>query len=264
MRCRLVVDASGRAAVVGSQLKLTRADTTFDQFAVHNWFEGLDRGPAELTDYLHIHMLPAERSWAWQIPIGPTITSVGVVTRRDDFTATRESAAESFARHVSGQPDLSARVAASRPLHAYVRQGNYSYMMDRFAGDGWLLVGDAAGFIDPIFSSGISVAAESARLAAAAAIAALGSGSVDEESFSAYQATVRTALQRWREFVLLYYELPEVFLELLDQEQDFEMLRQVLQGDVYEVPAVPILDRLRRAPRDDRHVWAGGDRLALQ
>jgi FADH2 O2-dependent halogenase len=259
MRSRLVIDASGRTGLLGSQLRLRRPDPLFDQFAVHNWFEGLDRGPAPTTDYLQIRLLPGPRAWVWQIPIAPDVTSVGVVTRRDEFAVGHESAAESFARHLAGEPDLAERVARSRPLHPFVREGNYSYTMDRFAGDGWLLVGDAARFIDPIFSSGISVAAESARLASAAAIAALRAGSVDAASFASYETTLGRGLDRWREFVRLYYELPEAFLEMLDTEDGRSGLRQVLQGEVFEVPSVPILDRMRRTVdavrSDSAHQW---------
>src|SRR4029079_1307895 len=141
-------------------------------------------------------LLPAPRSWVWQIPISADVTSVGVVTRRDDFVEGHESAAEAVARHLLSDPALAARVAKSRPLHDFVREGNYSYAMDRFAGNGWLLVGDAARVIDPIFSSGVSVAAESARLAAAAAISALRDGSVEAPAFASYEATLGRGLER--------------------------------------------------------------------
>src|SRR5215475_4967685 len=72
LRCKLVVDASGRSTVLGSQLRLKHHDTLFDQFAVHNWFENVDRGPAETADYIHIHVLAMPRAWVWLIPINRT------------------------------------------------------------------------------------------------------------------------------------------------------------------------------------------------
>src|SRR5207249_3807564 len=57
LRCRMVVDASGRSTMLGTQLRLKRNDPLFHQFAVHNWFRGVDRGPAETADYIHIHVL---------------------------------------------------------------------------------------------------------------------------------------------------------------------------------------------------------------
>src|SRR5690606_10105548 len=66
---RLVVDASGRRTLIGTQLGLKRNDPAFDQFTVHNWFEGFDRGPSPAADHVHVHVLPNARSWLWQIPI---------------------------------------------------------------------------------------------------------------------------------------------------------------------------------------------------
>jgi flavin-dependent dehydrogenase len=83
-RCRLVIDASGRRTLLGNQLSFKQADPVFDQYALHTWFDGLDRlalAPDERqADYIFIHFLPLENTWVWQIPITETITSVGVVT----------------------------------------------------------------------------------------------------------------------------------------------------------------------------------------
>jgi ABC-type nitrate/sulfonate/bicarbonate transport system ATPase subunit/flavin-dependent dehydrogenase len=259
MRGRIVVDASGRSSVVGSQLGLKRNDPSFDQFAVHSWFEGWDRGPAGTTDYIHLHILPGPRSWLWQIPISPTVTSVGIVTRREDFVKGDEDPARYFARQVATHPEFARRMAQARPLHDFVREGNYSYAMERFTGDGWLLIGDAARFIDPIFSSGVSVAAESAQRAAAAIASALGRGDVRAPAFAGYEKSVREGLRLWREFILLYYQLPPLFLDLLDREEGRRELRQVLQGEVYDGTEAPVLDRLRRGidqvMADPTHPW---------
>ncbi len=259
LRGRIVVDASGRGTLLGYQLKLKRNDPLFDQFTVHTWFENLDRGPAETADYIHLHILPKPRAWIWQIPISPAITSVGVVTRREDYLRGGEAPGDFLAREAAANPDFARRLAAAKPVHDYVREGNYSYVMDRFAGDGWLLVGDAARFVDPIFSSGVSVAAESAQRAAAAIIGALRAGSVGAPAFAAYEQSLRAGVDLWREFILLYYQLPPLFMELLGREEDRAELLKILQGEVYESPRLPILDRMRRTieevKADPRHPW---------
>ncbi len=163
LRCRLVVDASGRSTLLGSQFHLKHHDALFDQFAVHNWFEGVDRGPIETADFIHIHVLNKPRAWVWLIPINPMVTSVGIITRGGDFAKANETAEHFFKRHIESHPLLATRMAGARGIHEFSREGNYSYVMDRFAGDGWLLVGDAARFVDPIFSSGVSVALESVQ-----------------------------------------------------------------------------------------------------
>jgi FADH2 O2-dependent halogenase len=245
LRAEIVVDASGRSTLIGSQLRLKRTDPGFRQFAVHGWFEGVDRGDAETTDWIHLHVLPGPRAWAWQIPISAGVTSVGVVCEADAFPKAGEDQGAFFARAVASSPVLARRLAGARPLHALQREGNYSYTMERLAGDGWLLVGDAARFVDPLFSSGMSVAAESARAAAAAIQDALASGDRSAGAFAGYERRLRAALDTWRELIALYYRLPSAFLGLLADPREREALRPLLQGDLYEGGAEEGLARLR-------------------
>ncbi|HKS37892.1 MAG TPA: NAD(P)/FAD-dependent oxidoreductase, partial [Verrucomicrobiae bacterium] len=259
LRSRLVVDASGRGTVLGSQLRLKRNDPLFNQFAVHNWFEAIDRGNSETANYIHIHVLPMPRAWVWLIPITDSVTSVGIVTEGSNFVKGGEPVEGFFARHIQSHPLLAKQMAGARPLHEFTREGNYSYVMDRFAGDGWLLVGDAARFIDPVFSSGVSVAMESARRAAGATIAALGRDDVSAASFGAYEKTLRGGVDIWREFIDLYYQLPPLFLDLITRPGSRWQLTQLLQGDVYERSSVPILEEMReeiaKVERDPGHRW---------
>jgi 1H-pyrrole-2-carbonyl-[peptidyl-carrier protein] chlorinase len=259
LRCNLVVDASGRSTVIGSQLRLKRPDALFNQFAVHNWFEGVDRGPANTADYIHIHILSLPRAWVWLIPINETVTSVGVVTMGSDFAKRDEPVEKFFARHIASHPLLARRMAGARPLHDFTREGNYSYMMDRFAGDGWLLVGDAARFVDPVFSSGVSIAMESAKRAASVIIRALERKDVRAGAFGEYEKTLRNGMDIWREFILLYYQLPPLFFDLIARQETRGQLTRLLQGDVYDRSSVPILGdmhgRIQSVAADRQHPW---------
>jgi ABC-type nitrate/sulfonate/bicarbonate transport system ATPase subunit/flavin-dependent dehydrogenase len=246
VRARLVVDASGRGTLLGSQLRLKQSDPDFHQFAVHGWFEGVDRGLAETADWIHLHVLPGPRAWAWQIPISAAVTSVGVVTDASAYPKAGEGVEGFFADCVAGSAALARSMKGARPLHALQREGNYSYEMERFAGDGWLLVGDAARFVDPLFSSGVSLAAESARAAAGAIAAALAADDVSAARFADYEARLRAAAGAWREFVALYYREPRAFLALLADPARRELLRELLQGDVWERDASTTLEALRR------------------
>jgi FADH2 O2-dependent halogenase len=259
LRCKLVVDASGRNTVLGSQLRLKHHDSLFDQFAVHNWFEGVDRGSPETADYIHIHVLSMPRAWIWIIPINATITSVGIVTKSADFPKSAEPLDQFFNRHIRSHPALAARLANAHPIQQFTREGNYSYIMDRFAGDGWLLVGDAARFVDPVFSSGVSVAMESARRAADAIIAALRKNDVSASAFAEYESTIRSGVDIWREFILMYYQLPPLFFDLISKPDSRAQITRILQGDVYDRASIPILAQMRQTIQsvasDPSHQW---------
>jgi FADH2 O2-dependent halogenase len=258
LRARMLVDASGRGTFLGSQLRIKRNDPALRQFAVHGWFENVERGPAEVADWIHLHVLPGPRAWAWQIPIREGVTSVGVVTG-DALPKAGEAVDDFFRRQVGSSPALAHSMAGAKPLHELVRDGNSGYAMERYAGDGWLLIGDAARFVDPIFSSGVSVAAESAREAAGAIVAALAAGDTSAARFAPYAETLSGGIDTWRELVLLYYRLPRLVLALLDAPADRAALQQVLQGAVFGGEPPALLARLRRelaqVEADPRHPW---------
>ena len=259
VRARLVVDATGRGTLLGSQLHMKRNDPAFRQFAVHGWFEGVDRGAAATAEWIHVHVLPGPRAWAWQIPISAGATSVGVVCDADRFPKAGDDPAAFFAEAVASSAPLARAMAGARPLQALQREGNYSYAMERLAGDGWLLVGDAARFVDPLFSSGLSVAAESAREAATAIRDALARGDVSAAAFASYEDRLRGGLDAWREFIGLYYRSPRAFLGLLADPAEREQLRDVLQGDLYDAARRSGVERLRaeiaRLESDPSHPW---------
>ena len=131
--------------------------------------------------------------------------------------------------------------------------------MERFSGDGWLLVGDAARFVDPVFSSGVSVAMESARRAADAIIAGLRKDDVSAPAFTQYESTIRAGVDIWREFILMYYQLPPLFFDLISKPESRAQITRILQGDVYDRDSIPILAQMRQAIQsvasDPSHKW---------
>jgi 1H-pyrrole-2-carbonyl-[peptidyl-carrier protein] chlorinase len=169
LRVRLVVDASGRQTLLGRQLGLKVPDPVFNQYAIHTWFDGLDRSALavdkEQADFIFIHFLPVTDTWVWQIPITDTVTSVGVVTQKKHFAAAKQDWAGFFWQCMDSRPELAEALRRSERVRPFRPEGDYSYAMREICGDRWLLVGDAARFVDPIFSSGVSVAMNSARIA---------------------------------------------------------------------------------------------------
>jgi len=237
LKARVIVDASGRQAVLGHQLRLLKPAHLLPQFAVHSWFTNVDRGPASTANYTHIHLLPVRRGWAWQIPINEEITSVGIVSSREHHVKSGENVEQFFNWTVGMNPTLAEHMSDAKRLREFRMDGNYSYHMERLIGDGWITVGDAAFFIDPIFSSGVSDALHSAKFAAEAIIAALAADEVNESSFYDYEQKMRQGNEVWEDFVGLYYEMSPIFSRVLtESEHRLQMLR-VCEGDVYNEAA---------------------------
>jgi len=258
---KIVVDASGRQTLLGRQLNLKQNDPIFNQYAVHAWFENVERGENPKTeDYIHIYFLPVKRGWAWQIPITDKITSVGVVAEREVFQQFKTESERYFDTYVQSNKGLARAMANAVRVNDFKTEGDYSYILDKFCGNGYLMVGDAARFVDPIFSSGVSVAMHSARFGAQTIQAALGSGDVSEEALKPYERTLRGGVEIWYEFIRLYYKLLPLFTIFIQSEYRVEILR-LLQGEVFERHDVRVLDVMRRyidiVEKNENHVFRG-------
>ncbi|PRP93394.1 hypothetical protein ENSA5_42930 [Enhygromyxa salina] len=248
VEARYVVDASGRRALLGRQLKLLEKDSQFDQFATHAWFEDVTRSATGRTHDIHIYFLPVERGWVWQIPITETITSVGVVVEKRDFLKQRGSDEIEawFNEMVASTPDGAIAMQHARRVNEFKREGDYSYSMSRFTGPGYMMIGDAARFVDPIFSSGVSVATYSAKYAAEAIRRVLQGGADEREAFDHYETTLRAGCNIWYEFICLYYRLLPLFT-LFIQNDDYRMqILRLLQGEVFDRGEVTVLDAMRK------------------
>jgi FADH2 O2-dependent halogenase len=258
---KMVIDCSGRNTILGTQLGLKYKDPIFNQFAVHAWFEDVDRGDdPETADYIHIYFLSVERGWAWQIPISDTITSVGVVAEREVFKQSRQRTEDYFDDLVATNPGLSKALANATRINDFKAEADYSYGMTEFVGDGWMLVGDSARFVDPIFSSGISIAAEAAKAASETIVTALDSGDLSRAALTPYEDRMKAGVAIWYEFILLYYKLMHLFTYFIDSKEHRLQILQLLQGEVYDRENAPVLDAMREVIRKVEetpgHIWA--------
>lgn len=262
---RMVVDASGRRTLLGNQLKLRVRDPHFDQYALHTWFSGYDRRAFARTDeraeFIFVHFLPITDSWIWQIPITDEVTSIGVVTQRKHFARARQERVEFFWSCLESRPELAEGLRRAEQLRPLKEEADYSYAMSGLCGDGFVLVGDAGRFVDPIFSTGVSIALNGARFASRDIVAAAERGSFEREAFETFETTMRRGTRNWYEFISIYYRLNVLFTAFVnDPEYRLDVLK-LLQGDVYDEEEPPVLGRMKEIIRevesDEEHVWHG-------
>jgi 1H-pyrrole-2-carbonyl-[peptidyl-carrier protein] chlorinase len=258
-----IVFPVGRSTFLGRQLRLKVADPVFNQYAIHTWFDGMERSAlavdAEKSDYIFIHFLPITDTWVWQIPITDTVTSVGVVTQKKHFTAAKADLESFFWECVGSRPELRAALEESARVCPFKPEGDYSYGMKEICGDGFLLIGDAARFVDPIFSSGVSVALNSARLASYDIIAAAEAGDFTKPRFGAFEAKLRRGVRNWYEFISIYYRLNILFTAFVQDPRYRLDVLKMLQGDVYDTAEPKALTAMREITRqveeNPDHLW---------
>ncbi len=153
-RVDFVVDASGRETLLGKQLGLVDRANDLRRAAVFGHVGQLPLAPgAELGD---ISIAKGPAGWCWQIPLEPAKWSVGMVLKREFITA-GGTPDEVFRRHIDLFPTVRERLAGQVPTPTRSIP-NISYRVRERLGVGWALLGDAGGFIDPIFSSGVLLA----------------------------------------------------------------------------------------------------------
>lgn len=260
---RMVVDASGRRTLLGNQLKLRIQDPVFDQYAIHTWFEDYDRrvlaaDPTQ-TEYIFIHFLPVSNTWVWQIPITDTITSIGVVTQKKNFAKSRAEREDFFWQCVKSRPELGEGLSAAKRIRPFTDEGDYSYAMKQICGDNFVLVGDAARFVDPIFSTGVSIALNSARFASRDIIQAAENGDFRKPSFQTYESTLRRGTKNWYEFISVYYRLNVLFTAFVQDERYRLDVVKLLQGDVYDEDDPKVLRMMNQivseVEQDEKHIW---------
>ncbi len=260
---RFVVDASGRKTLLGNQLKLRVQDPVFDQYAIHTWFEGYDRRALALDssqyEFIFIHFLPISNTWVWQIPITETVTSIGVVTQKKNFAQSREEREAFFWQCVESRPELAKSLRAAQQIRPLTAEGDYSYAMKQICGDNFLLVGDAARFVDPIFSTGVSIALNSARFASADILKAAEIGDFSKKSFQTYEETLRRGTKNWYDFISVYYRLNVLFTAFVQNPRYRLDVLKLLQGDVYDEEAPEVLQLMKQhvseAEQNENHIW---------
>jgi flavin-dependent dehydrogenase len=165
LQARWILDASGRDALLGRQLQLPKTDLGLTKkFATFAHFKGVFRNDPPTEG--NIIVVRLDFGWCWFIPLDAEKTSVGLVQTLEHFKTTGLKPGESFDRTVAETPELRRRLGNATRVSEFFHAGDYTYRHLQNAGPRWLLIGDAAGFIDPIFSSGVMLAIKSGFLAA--------------------------------------------------------------------------------------------------
>jgi FADH2 O2-dependent halogenase len=205
----------------------------FNQYSIWSWFRGLGPEPEGHEGYVFFHFLGLERGWAWQIPLKDGLASVGVVTDKRDFQKSGKSPEEFFGSLVVRNPTFELVMREAERVRSWFIEADYSYQMETAAGPGWLLIGDAFRFVDPIFSSGVDVALHSAELAHEA-IGRIWRGAEEAEAFQDYVREVNEGVDIWYDTVDLFYKLQQLFGRFATDRRYAEDVARALQGNPFD------------------------------
>lgn len=204
-RARFIVDATGQVGLLGRRLQLRQWDPFFQNLAVYAYFAGSQRlpGPAETNIFIEAY----QHGWLWNIPLHTGWASVGaVVDSPTGQEGISSRGAEGFLMDQIAQAPHTAWMLKDAKLvsgPSIVR--DWSYVSERVVGDGYILVGDAACFVDPLFSSGVHLALMSGVLAAAYVTTALKDPGMKEAAGQVYKELYYKEYNHFREMAKLFY-----------------------------------------------------------
>jgi flavin-dependent dehydrogenase len=212
IRARYVIDASGRTSILGRKFKIKKTYDHLQKLSIFAHYDGVWR--AEGIDGTLTVLIRAIDRWFWLIPLTAERTSVGVVLDSEIFRKSKLSAGEFLDQTLVEQPIIAKRMTNARRVSQVYVEADFSYRSARLHGDRWLLAGDAAGFIDPIFSSGVFLAVFSSELCADALNEVLDHPRKARRLFAGYERAVNRAMDIYLRFVNAWYtkEFIEVFL----------------------------------------------------
>lgn len=232
IRASYLIDASGRNAVVGTQFQLKTSYAHLKKFSCYAHYEGVQRDDG--VDATLTRLVRADTHWFWLIPLDDRRTSVGVVMDLADFKAGRQSPEAALDRAVRDSALMRERMASAVRVSAVYSTGDYSYRNTHLTGDRWMLAGDAAGFIDPIFSTGVFLALHSGEQCADALDEILARPARRPCLFRRYERGLHALMDQYLRFATAWYrpEFIEVFTMPAQHLQLTAAVNSVLAGNI--------------------------------
>jgi flavin-dependent dehydrogenase len=208
VRAKVVVDASGQSSVIMDRLGLREWDPVLKKAALWTYWEGAYRDVGRDEGATLVIQVKGKQGWFWYIPQHDNVISVGVVAGYDELFKNRgnKTHEQIYFEEVDRCPGLKPRLANAKRVAPFRAAKEYSYRAKKAAGDGWVLVGDAFAFLDPLYSSGVLLALRSGQMAADAVVEGLANGDTSGAQLGKWEAGYVQGVERMRRLVCAYYD----------------------------------------------------------
>ena len=206
VRAKVVVDASGQVGLIQNRLRLRVWDPVLNKGAIWTYWEGAYRDEGRDEGATIVIQTPSRNGWFWYIPLHDNVVSVGVVAPFHSLFKGRGPYALTYEQEVTACPAVKQRVSKAKRVTGYFATKDYSYRATEVAGDGWVMVGDAFGFLDPLYSSGVLLALRSGEQAADAICEGLAKGDTSKAQLGKWGPAFNEGVDRMRRLVCEYYD----------------------------------------------------------
>jgi len=208
VHCKVVVDASGQSSLLLDRFGLREWDPVLRKGALWTYWKGAQRDTGIDEGATLVIQVQGKAGWFWYIPLHDDIISVGVVADHDYLFKNRASKDYEtiYFEEVAKCPGVQTRIANATRCDGFRAQKEYSYRAKKAAGDGWVLVGDAFGFLDPLYSSGVLLALTSGSMAADAVADGIEKGNLSAAQLGMWESDFTRGMDRMRRLVCTFYD----------------------------------------------------------
>ena len=202
---RALVDATGRGGLLARKFNLRTEEPLLANIAIYSHYTKIPRLEGPRPDDIRL-IARNDAGWFWLIPISKELTSVGVVLPKALYRRLANGSPEETLNNTIADTPIVAELMREARREWPVRvEKDFSYSASAYAGDRWILAGDAGSFLDPVFSTGVSIAMESGIEAAAELHRALPRNDFSAASFAAFSRRQRKRFETFRRFVVGFY-----------------------------------------------------------
>jgi flavin-dependent dehydrogenase len=234
VHAKYLIDASGRDTLLGNALKLKRKNDAHQSAAIFAHYEGVEARPGE--DAGNISIYNFAHGWCWFIPLKDGVTSIGCVCFPAYLKQRRGRNEEFLDATLASMPDAARRMRAATRVSDVRVTGNYSYTCASMSGPGWVMVGDAYAFVDPVFSSGVYLAMHSGQQAAKMVGAILDDPARERLLQRAFETRIRHGVRVFSWFIYRFNSpvMRHLFAHPGNQWQIEQGVISMLAGDVFD------------------------------
>ncbi len=203
---KVVVDASGQSGIIQHKFKLRVWDPTLNKGAIWTYWENAYRDTGKDEGATIVLQTANKQGWFWYIPLHDNRVSIGVVAPFEYLFKGRNDHEKTYQEEVALNPAITERTKDATRVTGYFATRDYSYRATKVAGDGWVLIGDAFGFLDPLYSSGVLLALKSGQLAADAITEGFESNDFSAAKLGAWGPAFNVGVDRMRRLVCEFYD----------------------------------------------------------
>jgi flavin-dependent dehydrogenase len=232
VRVQALVDATGRQGLIAKKFDLRTDEPRLANIAIFSHYSGVPLLEGDRPNDIRI-VARHDSGWFWLIPISDELMSVGVVLPKNLFLAMPEGTNdERLERAIADTPVVAELMKNARREWPVRVEKDFSYSASKYAGDRWILAGDAGSFLDPVFSTGVSIAMESGIEAAAELDRALAKNQFSARSFATFSRRQRKRYETFRRFVIGFYspQFRDLFYDADPPHHIFRAVVTVLAG----------------------------------